>query len=800
MKRNLLLAALTLVLNAISPAFGQSVSFTTNITSLATNAQVPTLADFNGDGKMDFVVGDPGDSEVLLFTNNGSGSFGLYSTLLTAGTSPVYIAAADINNDGKPDLISADATDGRLVVFTNNGIGGFSQSFSNALGGLNLNSVAVADVNNDGRLDIITAGKRELIYTNGGNGTFGSNATLNVPVQSFQVIATDVNNDGKIDLVFADGYTSTITVLTNQGAGVFGSNATLQVQGNFYSIPADVAAADINGDGKVDLVAATLAYPKGFLTIFTNNGSGAFGSNTTVDLPFDQTASEVFVADMNGDGKPDLVTPGYNYAGSPLINIFTNGGAIDFSFCTSAAADPNATIAVADINNDGKPDIISVGAANGTLTTYIQNSTSRPPTGFAPAVVPAGSNPLSLVVADINNDGKPDIITANSGDGTLSVLTNNGAGIFGANTNLLVGSVPSFAQPYAVTAADINNDGKLDLVSANFNDDSLTIYTNRGGGVFVSNTTVSLPSGSRPYALAAADLNNDGKVDLVAANWGGQNIYVLYNNGSGGFGVSATLTTGTTPTSVAAADFNNDGKLDLACVCASSSTLVIYTNRGGSFGSNTTINLGLGAGPQGVVATDVNLDGKMDLITANFNANTLTVFTNNGSGVFGSNATLHVDTNPQSVFAADINADGKVDLIAANHNGNTLTVFTNNGSGTFGFNTTIYLPNAYPGTVMAADVNRDGKLDLVVVDQVNAVTVLTQVMVPPPRLAITPTATNTVVVSWSSYSTSLVLQTNSDLFTANWTSPGSSVSVSNATNQSATVPSSSGKLFFRLSQ
>ena len=780
------------------PAFAQSISFTTNNMPLATSPRGITAADFNNDGKMDFAFADWGASRVLVYTNNGSGSFGSNASLTTVGTSPTFVATADINNDGKVDIITTDATDGRLVVFTNNGAGGYSQSFSNALG-FGLFAVAVADINNDGRLDLITAGPKQVIFTNAGNGVFGSNATVTIPAQSVAVVAQDLNLDGKVDLVFADQSTSSLIILTNNGSGVFGSNATLHVSGNFYGDPNLFTAVDINADGKMDLICGSLntATLTGLLTIFTNNGAGGFVLKTTVNLPSEYTASSLYALDMNNDGKPDVVTVGYNYAGPPSALVFTNNGTGNLTFCTSAPVDPNAYFTVADINNDGRPDLIVSDSYNSGLTTYIQNPTPQPATGYAQHQYTAGNNSIGLAAADINNDGQTDLITADSQGATLTVLTNNGSGIFGSNVTLNVGS-----QPFSVAAADINNDGRVDLISANFNGGSITIYTNHGG-IFVSNTTINLPlapSAHQPYSIVAADLNNDGKVDLVTANWAGGpgNIDVLYNNGSGGFAVNATLPADGAPESIIAADINNDGKLDLVCANAAASSLIIYTNRGNSFGSNTTIHVG--SGPHCVIAADVNLDGKIDLITANFGASTLSVLTNNGSGGFALSATLNTGWDPYSVVAADINGDGKIDLISADHDGNSLTVYTNDGAGNFALYATIYLPLSYPGTILAADVNHDGKLDLLTANQFGTAGVNLQTIVPVPLLSIAPTGPNAVVVSWSSLSTSFTLQTNSDLG-ANWQSPGVSNSVVNSTNQSATFNTTTApSLFFRLKQ
>jgi hypothetical protein len=333
-----------------------------------------------------------------------------------------------------------------------------------------------------------------------------------------------------------------------------------------------------------------------------------------------------------------------------------------------------------------------------------------------------GDAPNCVVAADVNGDGKVDLISANSYDSTLTVLTNNGSGSFGSNATLNVGN-----EPVWVVAADVNGDGKLDLISANYYDSTLTVLTNNGSGGFGSNATLNVGLG--PVSVVAADVNGDGKVDLISANGYTNTLTVLTNNGRGGFGFNATLNVGGSPNSVVAADVNGDGKLDLISANANTNTLTVLTNNG-SGGFVLSATLTVGNIPDQVIAADVNGDGKVDLITANEDDNTLTVLTNNGSGGFVLAATLTVGNGATSVAAADVNEDGKLDLISANYIDSTLTVLTNDGSGGFVLAATLNVGNTLgdtPYDVVAADVNGDGMVDLISanVDGYGSLTVLT---------------------------------------------------------------------------
>jgi hypothetical protein len=331
---------------------------------------------------------------------------------------------------------------------------------------------------------------------------------------------------------------------------------------------------------------------------------------------------------------------------------------------------------------------------------------------FYPSCSPTvGAAPIVVTTADLNGDGKLELVCANSGGDTLSILTNDGSGGFAVASSPVVAS-----NPEAVTAADLNGDGKLELICSIAGGNSLLILTNDGGGGYVEAS--SLTVGSNPSSVIAADVNGDGKLDLICANYGygnGNTLSVLTNNGSGGFVLSSSPTVGGGPNLVVAADVNGDGKLDLISAnygaYGSGSTLSVLTNDG-SGGFVLATSPSVGNGPWSVCAADVNGDGKLDLISANRLSSTLSVLTNDGSGGFVLASSPAVGNGAQAVVSADVNGDGWVDLISANSGTNTLSVLTNNGSGGF---TLACSPTvgSYPVWVTATDVNGDGKLDLI---------------------------------------------------------------------------------------
>jgi len=363
------------------------------------------------------------------------------------------------------------------------------------------------------------------------------------------------------------------------------------------------------------------------------------------------------------------------------------------------------------------------------------------------------SNPHSVVAADVNGNGHVDLISANSGDDTLTVYTNDGSG------NFVLASAPSLGggrNPYAVVAADVNGDGKMDLISANNGNGTLTVYTNKSGGNFVLASTPTV--GSQPWSVAAADIKGDGKIALISANRIGDSLTVLTNKGAGVFVFNATYTVGNYPRCVIAADVNGDGYADLISANYYDNTLTVLTNnRSGIFGYNATWSVD--THPTCVIAADVNGDGHVDLISANLYYGTLSVLTNNGTGGFALSSTLDVGSDPYSVTAADVNGDGYVDLISANGDG-TLTVLTNDGSGGFVLASTPYLGDTLI-SITAADVNGDGGMDLICAnydDSYLMVMLNTEL----------PSFLNGVAISWSTNATGFVLQQNGDLTTTDW--------------------------------
>jgi hypothetical protein len=417
---------------------------------------------------------------------------------------------------------------------------------------------------------------------------------------------------------------------------------------------------------------------------------------------------------------------------------------------------------------------------------------------FAPATnYPAVSIPSSVAAADINGDGKVDLIYANEGNAKLMVLTNNGNGIFGSNAiySLIKGE-------RSVLAADVNGDGKVDVVC--LGGGNFTVLTNNGTGSLVNAGSHAV--GDNNYSwFVTTDVNGDGRMDLVCPGIGNP-LVVLTNAGNGTFAAAPPPppAPGASWFTVAT-DANGDGKTDLIDV--DTGYMRVLTNAGnGTFALCSTNTLAT-SWPGIGTTVDVNGDGRAAVVVpdnSSGSGTTLTVWTNRGDGIFGSNATYTVPHGPYCVIATDIQGDGRSDLICGYLGGNTLSVLTNNGSGGFGSNS-ICTVALNPMSIVAADVDGNGKMDLITANiNGNNLSVLinTSTFLPPvsiPSLALKRSGKG-LLLSWPSASPGWSLQQNPDLATTDWSPSGySGHGISDdGTNKNLIVTPPVGNLFFRL--
>lgn len=493
------------------------------------------------------------------------------------------------------------------------------------------------------------------------------------------ILLVDLNGDGNPDIVgvnpglgksIANG---SIVVLLGNGGTSFQAAQT-------YPIGAPgtqtVAAGDFNGDHKLDLAVATHGVGgngSGRVSILMGNGDGTFQPEQ-IRFP-SVNAAAIAVSDLNGDGKADLTFTSTNDSPPQTLTIAPGIGDGTFGAATQYTVAGADAVAIGDVNGDGLPDIVTSGASilfgdgKGNFPTRADYVTDESP----------------IQLFDFDGDGIVDIVAGQgnpsvfSAAGTLAVMFGQGRGKFAGAPAISTGAI---GMGVAVASADFNGDGNIDLAIAN-SDGTITVLIGAGDGTFTKgyqyNTLHDGSATGLPVAMIAGDFNNDGNSDLVVLLEGSQfgpqaNVAVFLGDGKGNFTASSRSIAGRIPAGLAAADFDSDGNLDLAFADAG------FGNQGG-----------------------------------------ITILLGDGHGNFNEKSGYVAGPQPFAVVVGDFNGDGKPDVAVTNRPGEGLTqpgnvsVFLGKGDGTFTAGAIIPVagaPQYGPYSMVAADLNGDGKVDL----------------------------------------------------------------------------------------
>ena len=361
-------------------------------------------------------------------------------------------------------------------------------------------------------------------------------------------------------------------------------------------------------------------------------------------------------------------------------------------------------IVVGDLNNDGRNDVVTANGSSNSISVLLAAGDS-----YLPAVnFPAGAvRPFSVAIGDLNNDTKADVVTVNVISHNLSVMLGDGVGGFTTTTQIDGGP-----DPINVITADFNGDNNLDLAVTNGSPATVNILLGNGSGGFASSLTI--PTESGPSAQASADFNLDGKVDLAVANSGANNVSVLLGSGTGNFQRASTPSVGTTPNQIVNGDFNGDGKPDLAVANLNSSSVSILIGLGdGTF--EPAIHYDVGSPVTSIVISDFNNDAHLDLAMTS-NSGGVAVRFGNGSGSFNDTPKVTRALGPLLLAIDDFNRDGISDVVAAGRDSGTVVPLAGDGQGSF-FQTPTHSSGVNTFSIALADFNSDGKLDSVTANE-----------------------------------------------------------------------------------
>jgi hypothetical protein len=530
----------------------------------------------------------------------------------------------------------------------------------------------------------------------------------------YDIASADFNGDGNLDVAVVNLSDNNVSIYLGQSDGSFIKSADYAVGVS----PDAITVADFNGDGKLDLAitnqnCANTCGP-GSVSVLLNRGDGTFQPAAVYATDSDPVS--VVAGDFNGDGKTDLAVANAISPVSPgpgTVIVFLNNGNGTFSRGGEYPAGSGVSqMAAVKLGGTANPSLVVTNftALNGVNAVSILRNRGDG-TFDLPLPYLTGKDPTSVACADFNHDGIADLAVVNAGDSTVSILLGKTDGTFTPRVDY-----PVAPGPHRLIARDLNADQVIDLIvsagTSITDGGALSILRGKGDGTFQS--ALSYGTGNNPWALAAGDFNHDGKLDVIFTNGDVNRVSVLLGNGDGTFPSSAPYSNDSDVVAIAVDDFNGDGSPDLALLNQSSNTVsILFGNAKGTFTAGPVYNVG--RLPSAVAATDLNGDGRPDLIVTNAGDNSITVLVNNGGGVFGGLSTYSTGNNPRAIAIADFNGDQKPDLAITNADDSTVSVLLNRGDGSF-YRAVAYLTGLGPASIAAADFNGDGKPDLAIAD------------------------------------------------------------------------------------
>jgi uncharacterized protein (TIGR03437 family) len=683
----------------------------------STDVRAVVAGDFNNDALPDVALLQRNRGLVILL-GNGRGQFAV-AFRLSLQVGDTYhsggLVITDFNRDDKADL--AVGSSGAPVLL-GRGDGTFTPA-TGLSGNIFPVSVAAADYTGDGKTDLafVSSNGESRLLPGNGDGSFGQATTItpgSFSSSNQAITTTELNNDGKPDLFLCRGGCG---VYLNNGAGGFVAGATVDVANALNGF----ALSDFNGDGNQDLVISSFIDP---YRLYPGNGNGSFGAPTSLA----SGGGALSVGDLNKDGRLDLIGAGSRVV--VLLNSATGFGPVN----AYAAGRQVSATAVADFNLDGRLDVMAANREDSNFRTgfglsYLPgDGAGRLRSGLQ---IPGSSNQTRISVADLNGDGRSDVILSSdntfSGSGVVVLLSDDQGGFEASQRYLPQGISKSYLDS---VAADFNNDNITDIVSLSPRDfdslGSVTIFPGAGNGRFNQSRAREFDLGNDPVEVVAADFNRDGFIDLATTNSTSNDLSVSINDGRGGFGAERRLAAGLDPRSLITGDINGDGSPDLAVANRNSATVSLFFGDGR--GGFMSLPLGVNGNPLAIFAADVNSDNRTDLVVPLSNAANVSVLLNLGMGSFGPPMMTNLGITPAGADSADFTGDGNFDFAVTSVTNERVTIFAGDGAGKFNVAGSFHLPSA--NALVTGDFNGDGLNDLTV-GGLNTIWVMSNACAPP---------------------------------------------------------------------
>ncbi|HLU48194.1 MAG TPA: VCBS repeat-containing protein [Planctomycetota bacterium] len=586
--------------------------------------------------------------------------------------------------------------------------------------------VDVVDLDADGLLDIVIASEGLLAFLQQSERGFFDpwrffDARLGTPTA---MEVADLDGDGDLDVAIASDESANLLIFFQESGFNFVTNR-LELSGfGSFDAPIDLIARDLDGDGDTDIAVLDGSTMAPGLFVLYRDG-GAAPPCTAIDIAgYDacfiaSSATRLAAGDLDQDGALDIVT--INDAG--LTIRFGDAGGFDVRTLAVELPGTGARpFAVADLDGDGTPEIISTDA-DGAIAVARREAESYVVEIRDPG--PQVTAPSDLIAADIDADDSVDVIIADRGPagggsaGVLVAISNANGGFAGRMLREPGGEATA---PRSIALGDIDGDGLTDIAAVDPGASSVTIFHQVAAGSFRAAPQVIAAAGiiANPEDLVAGDFDGDGRIDLLTQSPATSEGRFFFQNASREFTPQAVTLQSTSPFALAGGDVDGDGRPDLVSADVDGGTITIQLqNASGAFTAPIVLDaVGVLEGPEGIALGDLDGDGRVDVVVTARVGGGAALFRQNGTGSFGGAEPLP-GTDALGILVApvvaDLDQDGHADVIALGHDAGTVYIWLGMEGGGFSAPEQVLIsPVAAPVDVALADLDGDGELELAV--------------------------------------------------------------------------------------